>query len=94
MLLLLLPPIPVQNHQVWEQGEPAYLKYWLISAADQRATMALQAEEYSNMGFLSATIAAYLRRCGVDVRNAVRIQSLADEDVISDQSTLRRVRPL
>ena len=56
--------------------------------------MALQAEEYSNMGFLSATIAAYLRRCGVDVRNAVRIQSLADEDVISDQSTLRRVRPL
>lgn len=79
---------------VWARGEPAYLKYWLTSPVDRNSSLALQTEEGDYLGYLSATIAAFLRRCGVVTTNLRRIQSLSDEENISEQSTIRRIKSL
>jgi len=79
---------------VWARGEPAYLKYWLTAPTDRRSSLALQAEEGASLGLLNATIAAYLRRCGVESKNLRRLQSLSDDAQISEQCTLRRVKTL
>ena len=84
----------MQNHMVWARGEPAYLQYWLVSPADLRSTAALQSEEGANLGYTSAAVAAYLRRCGVESEGLTRVPSLTDLDQVSDQWTLRRVKPL
>mmetsp|Transcript_11127 Transcript_11127/g.22235 ORF Transcript_11127/g.22235 Transcript_11127/m.22235 type:complete len:437 (+) Transcript_11127:93-1403(+) len=83
-----------ENHMVWARGEPAYLKYWLTSPVDRNSSLALQTEEGDYLGYLSATIAAFLRRCGVVTTNLRRIQSLSDEENISEQSTIRRIKSL
>lgn len=84
----------MQNHMVWARGEPAYLKYWLTAPVDRNSSLALQTEEGDYLGYLSATIAAFLRRCGVVTTNLRRIQSLSEEENISEQSTIRRIKSL
>ncbi len=96
-----LTPLPFffsslpQNHEVWARGEPAYLQYWLVSPADQRSTAALQGEgAAAGLSFVGATVAAYLRRCGVECEGLRRSGSLTDPEQVSEQVTLRRVKPL
>jgi len=79
---------------VWAQGEPAYLKYWLTDPVDRRSALALQSEEGASLGFTSATISAYLRRCGVLCTELKRMESLTDDDQVSEQWTLRRIKSL
>ena len=79
---------------VWSRGEPAYLKYWLSSPADLRASAALQDEEGAGFGLLSAAVSAYLRRCGVEATGLQRVPSLSDRSQTAEQWTLRRVKPL
>lgn len=64
--VVALPCPALQNHRVWAvDGEPAYVKVWLRSPAGLTAARALRAEEGFAPDFLTATLAAYLRGCGV-----------------------------
>eukprot|EP00890_Picochlorum_soloecismus_P006704 jgi/Picsp_1/859/NSC_04347-R1_hypothetical protein CHLNCDRAFT_49703 [Chlorella variabilis] len=83
-----------ENHMVWAEGEPAYLKYWLTDPVDKRSALALQSEEGASLGFTSATISAYLRRCGVLCTELKRMESLTDDNQVSEQWTLRRIKSL
>ena len=84
-----------ENHATWAAGEPAYLKYWITAPADQLACAALAQEEGgANLGFVGATVAAYLARCGVRATDAQTLPSAVDPGQQSEQWTLRRVKPL
>lgn len=95
---MFTPAVPgsplVQNHMVWARGEPAFLKYLLTSAADQRACAAVEAEEGACISFVAAVVAAYLQRCGVQVTGLQRFPVLTDPTLVAEQWTLRRVRAL
>lgn len=83
-----------ENHLVWARGEPAYLKYWMTAPADLRSASALQSEEGASLGFVSAAVDAYLRRCGVVTEGLQRVPSLTDSSQVIEQLTLRRIKPL
>ena len=46
---------PTQNHEVWLEGEPAFIKIWTQRQATSRSAGALQSEEgFSQVGGLRA----------------------------------------
>jgi len=83
-----------ENHLAWYRGEPASLKYWLVLPVDEQSSLALQTEEGAYLGYISATIAAFLRRCGVMTIRLRRTPSIDSGDTIVEQSSVVRIRNL
>jgi hypothetical protein len=46
------------------------------------------------LGFISATIAAFLRRCGVRSVDVMRAKSSSVDGLVIEQSKLERTKPL
>ena len=83
-----------ENHLAWYRGEPASLKYWLVLPVDEQSSLALQTEEGTYLGYISATIAAFLRRCGVMTIRLRRSPSIDLSDTIVEQSSVVRIKDL
>lgn len=83
-----------ENHLSWYRGDTASLKYWLVEPVDGKSSLALQEEEGTYVGYISSTIAAFLRRCGVSTSSVRRIPSLSDSAESSEQCIIRRVKDI
>ena len=55
----------LQNHYVWESGEPAFVKWVLRQPATLLGSAALQREEGLQQHFVAGAVEAYLAECGV-----------------------------
>jgi len=83
-----------ENFSTWEEGDPAFLKYWLKGSVTQQSSAALHQEEGFSQDFVSSTVEAYLDECGVKVSGLRRFQSLVSPILMAEQATLRRERDL
>jgi hypothetical protein len=84
-----------EAQRAWRQGNgSATLVYWLVNPVDAGSSLRLQEEEGVYLGFISATIAAFLRRCGVRSSDVVRAKSLSVDGLVIEQSKLERIKPL
>ena len=88
-----------QSQRVWRNetskgGGSATLVYWLVNPVDVGSSLRLQEEEGVYLGFISATIAAFLRRCGVRSSDVRRVKSLRVDGLVIEQSKLERIKPL
>ena len=61
---------------------------------DEESSLRLQDEEGVFLGYVSATIAAFLRRCGVRSSDVQRVKSLKVEGLVIEKSKLVRIKPL
>lgn len=55
----------VQNHYVWETGEPAFVKWFIRQPATLLGGAALQREEGLQQHYVAGAVEAYLAECGV-----------------------------
>jgi len=85
---------PFENYATWEDGEPAFVKYWLKSSLAQRSGAALEEEEGFSQDFVGSAVEAYLEQCGVALSGFRRVRSLSNPQLEAEQATLRRVREL
>lgn len=83
-----------ENHLSWYRGDTATLKYWLVDPVDKNSSIALQEEEGTYIGYISSTIAAFLRRCGVSTSSLRRIPSLSGAKEDSEQCVIKRVKDI
>lgn len=83
-----------ENHLSWYRGDTATLKYWLVDPVDKNSSLALQEEEGTYIGYISSTIAAFLRRCGVTTSSLRRIPSLSESGEDSEQCVIKRVKDI
>ena len=83
------------TEQAWRKGDgDATLVYWLVNPVDQGSSLRLQDEEGVFLGYVSATIAAFLRRCGVRSSDVQRVKSLKVDGLVIEKSKLVRIKPL
>lgn len=84
-----------ETQRTWREGDgSATLVYWLVNPVDARSSLRLQEEEGVYLGFISATIAAFLRRCGVRSVDVMRAKSSSVDGLVIEQSKLERTKPL
>lgn len=83
-----------ENHLSWYRGDSATLKYWLVDPVDGNSSFALQEQEGIYIGYISSTIAAFLRRCGVTTSSVRRIPSLSNGTVDSEECVIKRVKEI
>jgi hypothetical protein len=84
-----------ETQLAWIRGNgSANLTYWLVAPVDENSSLALQSEEGTYLGYVSATIVAFLRRCGVRASNVSRVRSLKVDGLVIEQSRLTRTKPL
>ena len=57
----------LQNHAVWETGEPAFLKWYIGEPATLLGGAALQREEGLQQHYVAGAVEAYLAECGVQM---------------------------
>ena len=88
----LRPGCLLQNYEVWQRQEPAYLKYWLRHPATRTTSPALDREEGFRQDFLPATITAFLEQCGVTTQRWQQSAAYFQPELVSEQCTLRRKR--
>lgn len=84
----------LQNYEVWQRQEPAYLKYWLRDPATKTTSPALDREEGFRQDFLPATITAFLEQCGVTTQRWQQSAAYFQPELVSEQCTLRRIKDL
>lgn len=83
------------TEQAWRQGDgKGTLVYWLVRPVDEESSLRLQDEEGVFLGYVSATIAAFLRRCGVRSSDVQRVKSLKVDGLVIEKSKLVRIKPL
>ena len=83
-----------ETQRAWQGDGSATLVYWLVNPVDAGSSLRLQEEEGVYLGFISATIAAFLRRCGVRSSDVVRAKSSSVDGLVVEQSKLERIKPL
>jgi hypothetical protein len=83
-----------QAFMEWEEGEPGFVKYWLVRDVASRSMSALKAEEGVAQDFIMVTIGAYLATRQVEAYRFKRVPLYLHDDVFSEQFSIRRIGEL